>query len=60
MKLVQSGEKGWGAFVLLLWTDKDVKVLLPAVFCRCQEEIVKFLAMQKLCDFGYWELFPET
>lgn len=60
MKLVLSGEKEWGAFIQCLWMGKDIKVLLSVVFCKCQEEIVTFLAMQKLCDFGYWELFLET
>lgn len=38
---------------------KGIKVLLSSVSCKFQE-LVKFLATQKLCDFGNWELFLET
>lgn len=56
MKLVLSGKKGCEAFILC------PGIVLPwAVSCKtCQEETVRFLAMQKLCDFGNWELFLEV
>ena len=61
VKLVLSGEKRWRGFHFVpADLGKGIKVLLSSVSCKCQDEIVKFLATQKLCDFGNWELFLET
>ena len=61
MKLVLSREKGWKAFMLCLWIIAKVSRFFIASFLqKCQEETVRFLAMQKLCDFGIWELFLEA
>lgn len=52
--------KEWGLSFCACGWAKTLRFSLSVVFCKCQEEIVTFLAMQKLSDFGYWELFLET
>lgn len=55
MKLVLSREKGWKAFMLCLWIIAKVsRFFITSFLQKCQEETVRFLAMQKLCDFGIW------
>lgn len=61
MKLVLSGEKGWKACILCLWIIAKVsRFFIISFLQKCQEETVRFLAMQKLCDFGNWELLLEA